>query len=153
MEKTPKSMEKVWPQKGWHAFPWELLQVLLHQLLLFLPWSDVRRTPVHPKGCTWQSSQWHISCQWMGSSVTWVHRNSDQEAKILYPIRKMQGVLLDRSKIPIHAGVTGCSSRGRAESGSYTAPACSSCPDRDMAVFNSVGLMSFTVLDFWHSKK
>lgn len=153
-KKTTKSpWRKVWPQKGWHAFPWGLLQVLLYQLLLFLPWSDVRRTPVHPERCTWQSSQRHVSFLWIGSSITWVHRDSGREMKIPSPIRKMQGVLLDRSKIPIHAGVTGCPSQSGAESGSYIPPGGSSCPDRDMVVFNRAGLMSFTVLHFWHSKK
>jgi len=94
-----------------------------------------------------------MSCQGMGSSVTSAHRDSDREAKIPSPVRKMQGVLLDTPEIPINAGVTGCPSQGGAESGSNTLPGCSSCPDRDMVLFNRVGLMAFTGLHFWHSKK
>lgn len=81
----------------------------------------------------------------MESAVTRVHRDSDQEAKIPSPIRKMQGVLLDRSKIPIHVGVTGCPSQGGAESGSYISPGCSSSSDRDMVVFDRMFNVFYSV--------
>lgn len=69
------------------------------------------------------------------------------------PVRKLQGVLLDRAGLPIHAGVTGCPSRGEAELDSYIPAGCSLCPDRDMVICSRVGIMSFTVLHFWHSNK
>lgn len=74
--KKTMSVEKVWPQSAGMNFLEDSCR-----------WCYIRSSfscfglIANPEGCTWQSSRWHTFCQWMWSSVTWVHRMSDQEAR------------------------------------------------------------------------